>query len=160
MLFVSYVDSKVGGTGVGVGDGVGVAEGTDVGVSVGVSVGVAEGTDVGVSVGVSVGVAEGTNVGVSVGVGVGVAEETDVGVSVGVDDSSLHAARDMTGRTTTRPINITWRTLFRDRAPINVSSLLSYTSNLKDRRKVLDFVKPGGPELTVGRTIFELWMGL
>ena len=26
--------------------------------------------------------------------------------------------------------------------------------------KVLDFIKSGGPELTVGRTIFELWMGL
>ena len=34
----------------------------------------------------------------------------------------------------------------------------------KDRRnlslKVLDFVKSGGPKLTVGRTIFEMWMGL
>ena len=26
--------------------------------------------------------------------------------------------------------------------------------------KVLDFVQFGGPELTVGSTIFELWMGL
>ena len=26
--------------------------------------------------------------------------------------------------------------------------------------KVLDFVKRGGPKLTVGRTIFEMWMGL
>ena len=35
-----------------------------------------------------------------------------------------------------------------------------YTSSLKDKRKVLDFVKSGGLELTVHRTIFELRMGL
>ena len=37
---------------------------------------------------------------------------------------------------------------------------LSYTANLKDKLKVLDFVKSGGPKLTVDRTIFELWLGL
>lgn len=34
-----------------------------------------------------------------------------------------------------------------------------YTSNLKDKLKVLDFVKSGGPILTVGRTVFEMWLG-
>lgn len=35
-----------------------------------------------------------------------------------------------------------------------------YTSNLKDKLKVLDFIKSGGPELTVDRTIFEMWLVL
>ena len=33
------------------------------------------------------------------------------------------------------------------------------TSNLNLIRKVLDFIKSGGPELTVDRTVFELWLG-
>ena len=40
------------------------------------------------------------------------------------------------------------------------ASLNRYSSSLKQKLKVLDFIKSGGPELTVGRTIFELWMGL
>ena len=36
----------------------------------------------------------------------------------------------------------------------------SYSSSLNFKLKVLDFVKSGGPKLTVGRTIFEMWMGL
>ena len=35
-----------------------------------------------------------------------------------------------------------------------------YTASLNVKVKVLDFVKSGGPKLTVGRTIFEMWMGL
>ena len=35
-----------------------------------------------------------------------------------------------------------------------------YRSTVSLNVKVLDFVKPGGPKLTVGRTIFEMWMGL
>ena len=66
-----------------------------------------------------VGIADGAGVGVSVGVGVGVADGAGVGVSIGVDGSSLHAARDMTKRTTTRPTTFTWRPLFRDRVPID-----------------------------------------
>ena len=34
-----------------------------------------------------------------------------------------------------------------------------YTSNLKDKLKVLDFIKSGGPEWTVDRTTFEMWLG-
>ncbi len=149
------------GTGVevSVGTGVGVAEGTGVEVSVGTGVGVAEGTGVEVSVGTGIGVAEGTGVEVSVGTGVGVAEGTGVEVSVGVDGSSLHAARDMTDRTTTRPTNITWWILFRDRVPTDILSPPVYTSSLKHKVKVLDFIKSGGPELTIGRTIFEMWLG-
>ena len=36
---------------------------------------------------------------------------------------------------------------------------LAYRSSLNLKLKVLDFVKFGGPKLTVGRTIFELWLG-
>ena len=36
----------------------------------------------------------------------------------------------------------------------------NYTASLKHKVKVLDFIKSGGPKLTVDRTIFELWMGL
>ena len=35
-------------------------------------------------------------------------------------------------------------------------SLGPYTSNLILNSKVLDFIKSGGPKLTVGRTIFEM----
>ena len=35
-----------------------------------------------------------------------------------------------------------------------------YRTNLSLNWKVLDFVKRGGPDLTVGSTIFEMWMGL
>ena len=80
-MFVSYVDSKVGGTGVGVGDGVGV--GVAVGTGEGVGVGVAVSDGVGVSVGAGTGVAVSDGVGVSVGAGVGVAVSDGVGVSVG-----------------------------------------------------------------------------
>ena len=34
----------------------------------------------------------------------------------------------------------------------------AYRSSKSVKVKVLDFVKSGGPELTVGRTIFELWL--
>ena len=37
---------------------------------------------------------------------------------------------------------------------------LAYRSSLNLKLKVLDFVKSGGPKLTVDRTIFELWLGL
>ena len=35
-----------------------------------------------------------------------------------------------------------------------------YCAKLNLTTKVLNFVQSGGPKLTVGRTIFELWMGL
>ena len=35
----------------------------------------------------------------------------------------------------------------------------AYTSNLSRSVKVLDFVQFGGPVLTVGRTVFEMWLG-
>ena len=41
-----------------------------------------------------------------------------------------------------------------------VAALTAYTVNRSVKVKVLDFVKRGGPKLTVGRTIFELWLGL
>ena len=34
-----------------------------------------------------------------------------------------------------------------------------YRTNLSLNWKVLDFVKRGGPVLTVGRTVFEMWLG-
>ena len=34
-----------------------------------------------------------------------------------------------------------------------------YRTSLNLNVKVLDFVKSGGPKLTVGRTVFELWLG-
>ena len=34
-----------------------------------------------------------------------------------------------------------------------------YTTSLNLIEKVLDFVKSGGPILTIDRTIFELWLG-
>ena len=37
---------------------------------------------------------------------------------------------------------------------------LPYRSSTRANRKVLDFIKSGGPKLTVDRTVFELWMGL
>ena len=36
---------------------------------------------------------------------------------------------------------------------------LAYRSSLNLKLKVLDFVKFGGPILTVDRTIFEMWLG-
>ena len=38
--------------------------------------------------------------------------------------------------------------------------LADYTDILNLITKVLDFVQLGGPNLTVGSTIFEMWMGL
>ncbi len=35
-----------------------------------------------------------------------------------------------------------------------------YTASLNLKVKVLDFVKSGGPEWTVGGTVFEMWLGL
>ena len=35
-----------------------------------------------------------------------------------------------------------------------------YTANLNLIAKVLDFVKFGGPILTIGGTVFEVWLGL
>ena len=80
MFFVAYVDSNVGGAGVGVGDGVGVGVGIAVGTGVGVGVGagVAVGTGMGVGVGVEIGVAAGVVIGEDVEVAV------DCGVAVGV----------------------------------------------------------------------------
>ena len=34
-----------------------------------------------------------------------------------------------------------------------------YTSRTKVKLKVLDFIKSGGPILTIDRTIFEMWLG-
>ena len=34
-----------------------------------------------------------------------------------------------------------------------------YTASLNLNVKVLDFVKSGGPILTIDRTIFEMWLG-
>ena len=42
---------------------------------------------------------------------------------------------------------------------MNCDQVWTYSANLNLRMKVLDFVKLGGPKLTVGRTIFELWLG-
>ena len=36
----------------------------------------------------------------------------------------------------------------------------TYRANLNFNTKVLDFVQFGGPKLTVGRTIFEMWLVL
>ena len=114
MLFVSYVDSKVGGAGVRVGDGVGV--GAAVGTGEGVGVGVAVSDGVGVSVGAGVGVAVSDGVGVSVGAGVSVAESDGVGASVsagvGVSDGgpSLHADRVVAMRTANKPLRMAPRT--------------------------------------------------
>ena len=36
----------------------------------------------------------------------------------------------------------------------------TYRSRTTVNVKVLDFVKSGGPDLTVGSTVFETWMGL
>ena len=35
----------------------------------------------------------------------------------------------------------------------------TYSVSVKDNEKVLDFIKSGGPILTIDRTIFELWLG-
>ena len=35
----------------------------------------------------------------------------------------------------------------------------AFTSSLKHKLRVLDFVKSGGPFFTVDRTVFELWLG-
>ena len=45
-------------------------------------------------------------------------------------------------------------------SPGGLDEAPNYTASLKHNVKVLDFVKRGGPKLTVDRTIFELWMGL
>ena len=37
--------------------------------------------------------------------------------------------------------------------------LADYTAKVKLNVKVLDFVQLGGPILTVGRTVFEMWLG-
>ena len=37
--------------------------------------------------------------------------------------------------------------------------LADYTAILKLIVKVLDFVQCGGPECTVGGTVFEMWLG-
>ena len=42
-------------------------------------------------------------------------------------------------------------------ADLLLSSL--YTASLNLKVKVLDFVKSGGPNWTVGSTIFEMWLG-
>ena len=34
-----------------------------------------------------------------------------------------------------------------------------YRANRNLNVKVLDFVKSGGPKWTVGRTVFEMWLG-
>ena len=39
------------------------------------------------------------------------------------------------------------------------ASLDGYRANLNLIVKVLDFVKSGGPILTVDRTVFEMWLG-
>jgi hypothetical protein len=71
---------SVGGAGVGLAVGVGVAVGVGIGVDVGVGLGVGVGVDVGVGGDVGLGVA----VGVGGGVGVEVALGVGVGVGVGV----------------------------------------------------------------------------
>ena len=38
-------------------------------------------------------------------------------------------------------------------------SFPGYTASLNRIVKVLDFVKSGGPEWTVDRTVFEMWLG-
>lgn len=93
MLSVSYVDGKVGGTEVDVGDGVGVLVGT------------------------GVGVAMSDGAGVSIGaVGGGTLSEEDIGVSVssGIDapdgGPSLHATRVVTMRIANNPLSMAPRT--------------------------------------------------
>ena len=45
------------------------------------------------------------------------------------------------------------------RATVRGLDPFSYTSNLKDKRKVLDFIKSGGQTWTVDGTVFEMWLG-
>ena len=42
----------------------------------------------------------------------------------------------------------------------NLSCACSYKHSLKRIVKVLDFIQFGGPDLTVGSTVFEMWMGI
>ena len=37
--------------------------------------------------------------------------------------------------------------------------MAAYSARLKVMVKVLDFVKSGGPILTIDRTVFEMWLG-
>ncbi len=36
----------------------------------------------------------------------------------------------------------------------------AYTANLNLNVKVLDFIQFGGPDLTMGSTVFEMWIGI
>ncbi len=49
---------------------------------------------------------------------------------------------------------------FLGESPSNEGRIADYSNSVKEIVKVLDFVQLGGPKLTVGRTVFELWMGL
>ena len=44
-------------------------------------------------------------------------------------------------------------------SPNGMARGLDYTTSLNLNVKVLDFVKSGGPILTIDRTIFEVWLG-
>ena len=39
------------------------------------------------------------------------------------------------------------------------ASFWTFKPNLNLNSKVLDFIQFGGPILTVGRTVFEMWLG-
>ena len=41
-----------------------------------------------------------------------------------------------------------------------VGKITDYTVRANRITKVLDFVQSGGPDLTVGSTVFEIWMRL
>ena len=46
-----------------------------------------------------------------------------------------------------------------DAVYVDYYSGFAYISETNVKMKVLDFIKSGGPRLTVGSTIFEIWMG-
>ena len=46
-----------------------------------------------------------------------------------------------------------------NRLPMRTVLFCVYSTSLNLSVKVLDFVKSGGPKWTVGRTIFEMWLG-
>ena len=46
-----------------------------------------------------------------------------------------------------------------DTLPTGQGQCLDYSSKANLNVKVLDFVKSGGPECTVDRTVFEMWLG-
>ena len=63
---------------------------------------------------------------------------------------------DTTSLSLARSVNKSYLTYY---SPKSVQQLI-YNASLNRNTKVLDFIKSGGPKLTVDRTIFEIRMGL